>query len=59
VEFVEKLNPNFVIERFAGEVPPRFLVSPSWGKIRNDQILTRIEKRLEEKDSWQGKFYQK
>ncbi len=59
VDFVEKLNPNFVVERFAGEVPPRFLVSPGWGKIRNDQILQRIEKELEKRDSWQGKFYSK
>ena len=57
VNFVEKLNPNFVIERFAGEVPPRFLVSPGWGKIRNDQILQKIEKELAHRDSWQGKFY--
>ncbi len=57
VDFVEKLNPKFVIERFAGEVPPRFLVSPGWGKIRNDQILNRIEKELERRDSWQGKYY--
>lgn len=57
VEFIEHLNPNFVIERFAGEVPPRFLAGPSWGKIRNDQILNQIEKILQQKDSWQGKFY--
>lgn len=57
VNFVEKLNPNFVVERFAGEVPPRFLVSPGWEKIRNDQILQKIEKELEHRDSWQGKFY--
>lgn len=57
VDFLEKLNPAFVVERFAGEVPPRFLAGPGWGLIRNDQILQKIEKRLEEKDSWQGKFY--
>ncbi len=57
IRFLEKLNPNFVVERFAGEVPPRFLVSPGWGKIRNDQILTMIEKQLEEKNTWQGKFF--
>jgi radical SAM superfamily enzyme len=56
VKFIEQLNPNFVIERFAGEVPPRFLVSEPW-KIRNDQILQKIEKKLEEKDSWQGKYW--
>ncbi len=57
VDFLEKLNPAFVVERFAGEVPPRFLAGPGWGLIRNDQILQKIEKLLEEKDSWQGKFY--
>ena len=57
VDFLEKLNPAFVVERFAGEVPPRFLAGPGWGLIRNDQILQKIEKRLEERDSWQGKFY--
>ena len=57
VNFIEKLNPNFVVERFAGEVPPRFLISKSWGNIRNDQILQKIEKELEDRDSWQGKFY--
>jgi len=57
VNFIEKLNPRFVIERFAGEVPPRFLVSQSWGNIRNDQILQKIEMELERRDSWQGKYY--
>lgn len=57
VKFIENLNPNFVIERFAGEVPPRFLVSQAWGNIRNDQILQSIEKRLEQLNTWQGKFW--
>lgn len=56
-DFLEKLNLAFVVERFAGEVPPRFLAGPGWGLIRNDQILQKIEKKLEERDSWQGKFY--
>lgn len=57
VDFLEKLNPSFVVERFAGEVPPRFLAGPGWGLIRNDQILQKVEKRLEERDTWQGKLY--
>ncbi|PLX15892.1 MAG: TIGR01212 family radical SAM protein, partial [Marinilabiliales bacterium] len=48
---------NFVLERFAGEVPPRFLVGPGWGLIRNDQILNKFEKRLEELDTWQGRLF--
>ncbi|MEA3317327.1 MAG: TIGR01212 family radical SAM protein, partial [Bacteroidota bacterium] len=57
IKFIEKLNPNFVVERFAGEVPPRFLAGPGWGKIRNDQILNKFEKRLAELDTWQGKYF--
>lgn len=57
VDFLEKLNPAFLVERFAGEVPPRFLAGPGWGLIRNDEILQKIEKKLEERDTWQGKFY--
>ncbi len=57
IDFTERLNPSFVIERFAGEVPPRFLEGPGWGLIRNDQVLQRIEKRMEERGSWQGKLF--
>ncbi len=59
LDFVEQLNPAFVIERFAGEVPPRFLAGPGWGRIRNDQILQKIEKRLVERNTWQGRLYRK
>jgi radical SAM protein (TIGR01212 family) len=58
IDFVEKLNPAFVIERFAGEVPPRFLSGPGWGFIRNDQVLSRIEKRMEERATWQGRVHE-
>jgi len=57
IRFTERLNPAFVIERFAGEVPPRFLAGPGWGKIRNDQINIAIEKEMEKRDTWQGKFF--
>lgn len=55
VSFVERINPSFIIERFTGEVPPRFLAGPNWGKIRNDQINKLIEKKFEERNTWQGK----
>lgn len=58
IDFLEKLTPAFVIERFAGEVPPRFLSGPGWGLIRNDQILNKIEKRLEERNTFQGKKFE-
>ena len=57
IRFTEQLNPEFIIERFAGEVPPRFLAGPGWGLIRNDQINVAIEKALENRNTWQGKFF--
>ena len=56
IDFAERLNPDIVIERFAGEVPPRYLVSEPWMKLRYDEVLSRIEKRMEERDAWQGKM---
>jgi uncharacterized protein len=57
VKIVERLNPDFVIERIASEVPPWFLVAPDWGLIRNQEIVRRFEKLLLEKDTWQGKCF--
>jgi radical SAM protein (TIGR01212 family) len=59
IRYTERLNPDFIIERFAGEVPPRYLAGPGWGQIRNDQINVMIEKEMEKRDTWQGKFYKK
>ncbi|OQX78382.1 MAG: TIGR01212 family radical SAM protein [Bacteroidetes bacterium 4484_249] len=58
IKFIERLNPEFIIERFTGEVPPRFLSGPNWGLIRNDEINRLIENRLDELDTWQGKIYE-
>lgn len=57
IDFIERLNPDIVIERFAGEVPPRYLISKPWLNLRYDQVLARIEQRLAEKDTYQGKLY--
>ena len=57
IDFSERLNPAIVIERFAGEVPPRYLVSEPWMKLRYDEVLSRIEKRMEERNTWQGKEF--
>jgi radical SAM protein (TIGR01212 family) len=55
-EIVERLNPEFVIERIAGEVAPPLNLNPVW-EIRYDQVLKRFEQVLEKYDTWQGKFY--
>jgi uncharacterized protein len=57
IDFTEKLNPEIMIERFTAEVPPRYLVKGSFGLLRTDQILQMIEKRMEERGTWQGRMY--
>jgi radical SAM protein (TIGR01212 family) len=54
IDFVERLNPAFAIERFAGEVPPRFLAVNHWGTIRYDVVLQKIVKEFERRETWQG-----
>lgn len=56
IRFIELLNPAFVIERFTGEVPPRFLSTPPWGLLRADQVVVMINNELIKRDSWQGKY---
>ncbi len=57
IRFVEKLNPDFIIERFTGEVPPRFLVTPPWGNLRSDQVLNLIIDEMTKRSTWQGKYF--
>ncbi len=57
VEVTERLNPAFMIERFAGEVPPRFLVSSAWSNVRYDNVLVQIENKLAFLNTFQGKKY--
>lgn len=54
---LERLRPDLYIERVAGEVPPRFVNDTPWGLVRNFEILRLLDKRLEERDTWQGRLY--
>lgn len=58
IKFIEKLNPSFVIERFTGEVPPRYLVNAAWGLLRADQVLVKITEEMQRQNTWQGKYWQ-
>ncbi len=57
VSFLERLNPQIIIQRLAGEAPLHTLVAPKWGK-RNSEILQAIDKELKKRDTWQGKLYE-
>lgn len=57
IDFLERLNPEFVVERFSGEAPPSYVVAPDWGLLRSDEIARNIEMLLEERNTWQGRLF--
>jgi len=56
VEFLERLSPKIVIERFVNQSPFELLIAPKWG-IKNYETVTKIEKRLQELETWQGRLH--
>ena len=56
IDFLERLRPDLMIERFAGEVPPRFVNSTPWGLVRNVELLRMLESRLAARDTRQGRL---
>ena len=57
-DIIERLNPSFVIERIASETPLEYNLRPPW-ELRYDRILQLFERKLEERDSWQGKYFKR
>jgi uncharacterized protein len=56
-DFVALLRPDIIIERFISESPAHLLIAPKWNGMKNFEIVAKIDKKLIEKDLWQGKDY--
>lgn len=56
IDFIERLDPSIVVERFVSQSPKELLIAPDWG-LKNFEFTAKVNKRLEERDTWQGKFY--
>ncbi len=57
IEILCRLRPDLVVERFAGECPPRHRLDKGWGAVRNEQLLAMLESRLSERNLHQGCLY--
>lgn len=57
VEILRRLRPDLVVERFASEAPPRYHYGRNWGLVRNEQLLSMLEKRLERRNAYQGEIF--
>ena len=54
VEILRRLRPDLVIERFAGEAPPRYHHIEGWGLIRNETLMAMLDAKLERCGAYQG-----
>ncbi len=56
VDYLELLNPEIIVERFISQAPPEMLIAPIWG-LKNFEFMAKVEKRLNERNTWQGKKF--
>ncbi len=56
-DFIAMLRPDIIIERFISESPADLLLAPKWGGLKNFEIVHKIDKKMLEKNLWQGKYY--
>ncbi|NLJ87394.1 MAG: TIGR01212 family radical SAM protein [Epulopiscium sp.] len=56
IDCLELLPPDMVIHRLTGDGSKDLLVAPNWSKDKRG-VLNSIHKRLKERNTWQGKYY--
>ena len=56
IDFIERLRPDIILDRFVSQSPKSLLIAPDWG-LKNFEFTERIKRRLVERDTWQGKCY--
>lgn len=56
IDCLEILPPNMVIHRLTGDGPRKLLIAPLWSTDKK-RVLNTINKRLHERDTWQGKNF--
>jgi radical SAM protein (TIGR01212 family) len=54
VNYLENLNPAIIVERFVSSAPDNMVIAPRWG-LKNYEFVAKVEKLLQEQDTWQGK----
>jgi len=54
IDYLELLHPEIIVERFVSEAPSQMVIAPQWG-LKNFEFVAKVEKRLAERDTWQGR----
>ncbi len=51
------LNPSMTVHRLTGDSPRDLLIGPQWS-LKKWEILNSIDKKLDDRDTWQGKHFE-
>ncbi len=55
IDFIERLNPEIVVERFVSQAPRDLVVAPFWN-IKNFEFVHKLERRMVERNAHQGRL---
>lgn len=55
IDFVERLRPDLVLERFVSQSPSSLLAVPGWG-LKNHEFVDRLRQRMQKRDARQGRL---
>ncbi len=58
IDFVQRLHPNFVVERFISQSPKQLLIAPDWG-LKNFEFTAKVLKRFQQRNAYQGKLWKR
>lgn len=56
IDYVERLRPDIVLERFVSQSPSSLLAIPGWG-LKNFEFVEKVRHRMEERNAYQGRLY--
>ena len=57
IDYIERLRPDLILERFVSQSPKELLIAPDWG-IKNHEFTERVKKRMRQRQTWQGRLYE-
>lgn len=57
IDFIERVRPDMVMERFVSQSPSSLLAVKGWG-LKNYEFVDKVRRRMEERHAYQGRLYQ-
>ena len=56
IDFIERLRPDIVLERFVSQSPSSLLAVPGWG-LKNYEFVEKVRRRMQDRNAHQGRLF--